>query len=338
MQWLLSQETGRRFNQEACSYTLAFLLPQSFKGCSLRAGRLPITREQRAAIGCDGGGAVLPPRACSSGRQVTQAPRCEAQLLHHISNTLVHKYLLTKFLWASSVHAAGATSPQEGHSGGYVVHPAQPCDPPLPATLRLFLFCLPRNGFEKTCFTFVTDLHTHSAYPARLSPGVSSQAGVLGVNGEWRGDPPAKDRDNPHGDRRLQSGESVWGGRLQQGYLNIKHYEKKNKLSFSQEHLQTFLYQGKAPKPARSAFTERASLRTAKPAGQSKRVPTPLTWVSESSRCWLHPCKPSPRFPVSSAYYTRPPAGQTLWAQHSHSTGTYGQEPRWSTILLQGCT
>lgn len=41
---------------------------------------------------------TLPPQTCSSGRRVMQASHRETQLLHHIADTRMHKYLLTKFL------------------------------------------------------------------------------------------------------------------------------------------------------------------------------------------------------------------------------------------------
>lgn len=109
---------------------------------------------------------------------------------------------------------------------------------------------------------------THSFQQLHIS-GVSSQVNVPGGNGEVTYQPRPGTLLMETGDYSLGEGEDLGDGED----FNIKHDKNKKKLPFSQEQLQTLLYQDKAPKPARSVFTKTASLRTAKPDFQSKRVP-----------------------------------------------------------------
>lgn len=148
------------------------------------------SHESRELLSAVTGGAVLPPWACSSARRVTQAPRCEAQLLHHISNTLTHKYVLTKFLTS---HCEQTRSP-------LLVPPALRrvtrgvCDAastalwPTPCQPRSHCSCFAcwergLKGFALSLWLIYTLIrHTSDSFHL-LCIGVSSQAGVPGVSG-----------------------------------------------------------------------------------------------------------------------------------------------------------
>lgn len=275
------------------------------------------------------------PGLVSSRPWVMQASHHDTQPLHYISNTHMHKYLLITYLWANSIPAAGSTMHQESHPGGRSISTAPWTTPYQPRSDCSYFACQERDlkrlalPWRVTFTHFLIQGPTRSFHQLHIS-GVSSQVNVLGGDGEVTYQPRPGTLLMEAGDYSLGEGEDLGDG----GDFNVKHYKNKKKLPFSQERLQTLLYQDKAPKPARSVFTKTASLQTAKPDFQSKQVPI----LAAALQTW--PSIPPVEHWNSSTYCTRLHGCQPGWAQrswHSHSAGAC-VIPQWFPILLQGCT